>query len=136
VNLKILACPDLAVFRKLKQVEYLANYAHRGGFYTLSEIVHFYDRRLRSHEGDWFSCNGTLRATTEVFVYQSTDGYYAHELADVLHADVQQPLRQKIARQRLTRIELEGQFLSTAVEPAPVTNRSRPAAELRPFRWL
>ena len=110
---------DLTVFRKLKQLEYRASYTHRGRFYTLPEIAHFDDRGLWSHQGVWFSRHGTLLDTVEVFVNQSTDGYYAHELADVLHAEVQQPLRQLVTEQRLTRTELEGQFLYSAIEPAP-----------------
>ena len=35
---------DLTVFRKLKQLDCVASYTHRGRFYTLSEIVHFDDR--------------------------------------------------------------------------------------------
>jgi len=110
---------DLTVFRKLKQLEYLASYTHRGRFYTLPDIAHFDDRGLWSQEGVWFSRHGTLLVTAEVFVNQSTDGYYAQELADVLHAEVQQPLRRLVAEQRLARTELEGHFLYTAFEPTP-----------------
>src|SRR5580692_2078560 len=54
---------DLTVFRKLKQLHYLASYTHRGRFYTLAEIARFDDRGLWSHEGVWFSRYGTLLAT-------------------------------------------------------------------------
>lgn len=108
---------DLTVFRKLKQLDYLVSYTHRGRFYTLTEIAHFDDRGLWSQEGVWFSRYGTLLATVEVFVNQSVQGYYAHELADELHAEVQQPLRHLVAQQRLARIEIAGQFLYTAIDP-------------------
>jgi hypothetical protein len=126
---------DLTVFRKLQQLDYLASYTHRGRFYTLPGIAHFDDRGLWSHEAVWFSRHGTLLATVEVFVNQSANGYYAHELADVLHADVQQPLRQMVALQRLARTELQGQFLYTAVESTPrrqqiLTRRSAQAVPL------
>ena len=107
---------DLTVFRKLKQLDYLASYTHRGRFYTLPEIAHFDDHGLWSHQGVWFSRHGTLLATVEIFVNQSSQGYYAHELADDLHAEVQQPLRHLVALQRLARIEMEGQFLYTAID--------------------
>ena len=110
---------DITVFRKLKQLGYLASYTHRGRFYTLPEIAHFDDRGLWSHQAVWFSRHGTLLATVEIFVNQSPNGYYAHELADALHAEVQQPLRQLLAQHRLTRTELESRFLYTAVEPVP-----------------
>ena len=107
---------DLTVFRKLKPLDYLASYTHRGRFYTLREIAGFDDRGLWSHQGVWFSRHGTLLASVEIFVNHSPQGYYAHELADDLHAEVQQPLRQLVAQHRLGRMEVAGQFLYTAVE--------------------
>jgi hypothetical protein len=88
---------DLTVFRKLKQLGYLASYTHRGRFYTLPEIAHCDHRGLWSHQGVWFSRHGTLLTTVDVFVHQSPNGYYAHELADAVHAEVHQPLRQLVA---------------------------------------
>jgi len=107
---------DLTVFRKLKQLDYLASYTHRGRFYTLPEIAHFDDYARWSHQGVWFSRHGTLLATVEILVNQSPQGYYAHELADDLHAEVQQPLRHLVEQQRLARMEIEGQFLYTAID--------------------
>ncbi len=107
---------DLTVFRKLKQLDHLASYTHRGRFYTLTEIARFDDHGLWSHEAVWFSRYGTLLATVEVFVNASADGYYASELADALHAEVQQPLRHLVQLQRLSRIEVDGQFLYTAID--------------------
>ena len=107
---------DLTVFRKLKQLDYLASYAHRGRFYSLAEIVRFNDLGLWSHEAVWFSRYGTLLATVETFVNRSPNGYYAHELADQLHAAVQEPLRHLVQQQRLSRMEVGGQFLYTAID--------------------
>jgi len=112
----------LTVFRKLKQLSYLASYTHRGRFYTLSEIARFDDRGLWSHQAVWFSRHGTLLATVEAFVAASPNGYYAPELADVLHAEVQEPLRHLVEQQRLSRSEVGGQFLYTAIDP---TDRRR-----------
>ena len=53
---------DLTVFRKLKKLQYLASYTHRGRFYTLPEIARFDDRGLWSHEGVWFSRHGRAKA--------------------------------------------------------------------------
>jgi hypothetical protein len=105
---------DLTVFRKLKQLDYMASYTHRGRFYTLAEVARFDEHGLWSHEAVWFSRYGTLLATVEAFVNRSADGYYAHELADELHAEVQEPLRHLVQQQRLSRIEAGGQFLYTA----------------------
>jgi len=105
---------DLTVFRKLKQLDYLASYTHRGRFYTLTEIARFDEHGLWSHEAVWFSRYGTLLATAEAFVNRSPSGYYAPELADQLHAEVQESLRHLVRQQRLSRTEVDGQFLYTA----------------------
>ena len=109
---------DLTVFRKLKELEYRASYTHRGRFYTLAEVARFDEHGLWSHEAVWFSRYGTLLATVEAFVNRSADGYYAHELAGELHAEVQEPLRHLVQQRRLSRIEIEGQFLYTAADSA------------------
>jgi hypothetical protein len=57
-----------------------------------------------------------LLATVEIFVNQSCHGYYAQELADELHAEVQEPLRHLVRQQRLARQEVDGQFLYTAID--------------------
>lgn len=114
----------LTVFRKLKQLGYLASYTHRGRFYTLSELARFDDRGLWSHEAVWFSRYGTLLSTVEAFVLASPDGYYAQELADLLHAEVQEPLRHLVQRERLSRTEVDGQFLYTAIDAADRRNQT------------
>src|SRR5467141_5139282 len=114
---------DLTVFRKLKQLGYLASYTHRGRFYTLPEIARFNDDGLWSHEAVWFSRHGTLLATVEALVNRASHGYYSHELADVLHAEVQEPLRHLLLQGRLSRSEIDGQFLYTAIDPTDRRNQ-------------
>jgi len=114
----------LTVFRKLKQLGYLASYTHRGRFYTLSRTPRFDERGLWSHEAVWFSRWGTLLSTVEAFVLASPNGCYAPELAAVLHAEVQEPLRHLVQRQRLSRTEVGGQFLYTAIEPTDRRNQT------------
>src|ERR1039457_7417162 len=57
---------DLTVFRKLKQLDYLASYTHRGRFYTLAEIARFDDHGLWSHEAVWFSRYRSEEHTSEL----------------------------------------------------------------------
>ena len=114
----------LTVFRKLKTLDYLASYTHRGRFYTLPDIARFDDRGLWSHEAVWFSRYGTLLSTVEAFVLASPNGYYAHELADALHAEVQEPLRHLVQQERLSRAEVDAQYLYTASEPRARRNQT------------
>jgi len=85
---------DVTVFRKLKLLDYLTCYSHRGRYYTLREIARFDDHGLWSHAEAWFSRCGTLLATAVEFVQHSPRGYFADELAPLLHVPVQDALHQ------------------------------------------
>jgi hypothetical protein len=106
----------LTVFRKLKLLDYLSSYTHRGRYYALRETARFDDAGLWSHDAVWFSRHGTLVATIESFVNQAPRGWFADELADVLHAEVQDPLRDLVRGGRLRRMEVAGRFLYTAAD--------------------
>jgi hypothetical protein len=107
---------DLTVFRKLKLLDYLSSYTHRGRYYALRETARFDNQGLWSHDAVWFSRYGTLVATIEAFVNQSQRGWFADELADPLHAEVQDPLHDLVRAERLRRTEVAGRFLYTSVD--------------------
>src|SRR5215467_12397152 len=78
------ATANLTVFRKLKLLDYLSSYTHRGRYYALRETAHFDDAGLWSHEAVWFSrqdplhdlVRGRRLRRTEVagrFLYTSAD---------------------------------------------------------------
>jgi hypothetical protein len=108
---------DLTVFRKLQLLGYLSSYSHRGRFYTLREIARFDAHGLWSHQSVWFSRYGSLVDTLEAFTRISRNGYYAQELADALHVEVQESLRHLVQQHRLSRLFLGDRFLYTAVDP-------------------
>jgi hypothetical protein len=107
---------DLTVFRKLKFLDYLSSYTHRGRFYALRETARFDSAGLWSHEAVWFSRFGTLVATIENFVNLSPRGWFADELADALHVEVQDPLHDLVRTGRLHRVEVTGRFLYTSAD--------------------
>jgi hypothetical protein len=109
---------DVTVFRKLKPLDYLTSYSHRGRYYTLRDIASFDQRGLWSHAAIWFSRFGTLLATAEAFVMGSSSGYFAEELARLLHVDVQDPLHQLAHQARLSRHLIYGRYLYTANDPS------------------
>lgn len=108
---------DVTVFRKLKPLDYLTSYSHRGRYYTLNEIARFDDRGLWSYAEAWFSRFGTLLATAEGFVYRSPRGYFADELAPLVHVEVQDALHQLTQQGRVSRQIVAGRFLYTATDP-------------------
>ena len=107
---------DVTVFRKLKPLDYLTSYSHRGRYYTLREIARFDEKGLWSQADVWFSRFGTLRATAEMFVYRSPRGYFAEELARALHVEVQDALHQLTQQRRVTREMVSGLYLYTATD--------------------
>ena len=109
---------DVTVFRKLKPLDYLTSYSHRGRYYTLREIARFDDHGLWSQADVWFSRFGTLLATAEAFVNRSPRGYFADELARALHVEVQDALHQLAQQAPVSRQIVSGLYLYTATDPA------------------
>jgi hypothetical protein len=107
---------DVTVFRKLKPLDYLTSYSHRGRYYTLREIARFDDQGLWSQADAWFSRFGTLLTTAEAFVNRSPRGYFADELAPTLHVEVQDALHQLAQQYRISRQIVSGRYLYTAVD--------------------
>jgi hypothetical protein len=109
---------DVTVFRKLKPLDYVTSYSHRGRYYTLREIARFDDKGLWSHATVCFSQFGTLLATAESFVNRSPRGYFAEELARTLHVEVQDALHHLAQQRRITRQIVSGLYLYTASDRA------------------
>jgi hypothetical protein len=108
---------NVTVFRKLKPLDYLTSYSHRGRYYALLEIARFDDNGLWSQAGVWFSRFGTLLATAEAFVNRSPRGYFAHDLARALHVEVQDALHQLAQQGRVSRQIVSGLYLYVAIDP-------------------
>ena len=90
-----------------------------------SSSAHFDDAGLWSHDAVWFSRYGTLVSTIEAFVNQTPLGYFADELADTLHAEVQDPLRDLVHAGRLRRWDVAGRFLYTSADSRQARDQLR-----------
>ena len=117
-------------FRKLKDLAARTSYSHRGGYYTLDELVDFDERGLWSFGEVRFSSAGTLIATAESFVSQAQAGHLGEELDNLLRVGAQDALRKLVRDGRLTRHKLASQFLYCAAD------RTRQARQLRARRLL
>lgn len=91
------------VFRKLKELEYLSSYSHRGKYYTLRSIARFNSQGLWNWRSVWFSRFGNLLDTAEAFVQGSEAGYTASELKEALHVKTKHALTQLTRSGRLQR---------------------------------
>ena len=116
---KALGTPvDITCFRKLKELDYLASYSHRGSYYTLPEIARFDPDGLWSYESVWFSRYGTLVATIEAFINHSVKGCFAEELARALRVEVQDALLHLVQLRRISRQQVSGVYLYTSSDAA------------------
>lgn len=117
------------VFRKLKEMEYLSSYSHRGKYYTLRSIAQFNAQGLWNWRSVWFSRVGNLLDTAEAFVKDSEAGYTAAELKDVLHVKTKHALTQLTRSGRLQREQFDSVYIYLAGE-SPVADRQRKARKV------
>jgi hypothetical protein len=101
----------MTVFRRLKELGYLASYSHRGKYYTLCEIPRFDEYGLWSHSSVWFSQHGNLIETLKELVEQSTAGYTAQELGSIVHVEVRQALLKLLHQERIGRERFCGVYV-------------------------
>ncbi len=108
---------DMTVFRKLREIDYLTSYSHRGGFYALRASATFDVQGLWNVRGVRFSRFGSLLDTAAQMVLRSLHGYRAPELAEELGVAVKDALRELVERRRLAREEIGGLYLYLAADP-------------------
>lgn len=99
----------MTIFRKLKELEYISSYSHRGKYYSLFDIADFDSYGLWSHQSVWFSKYGNLVETVKDFIDNSTAGYSAKELERVLHVEVKHSLlnlyrNKRVGREKIDRV--------------------------------
>jgi len=116
---------DMTVFRKLATLDYLTSYSHRGGYYTLASIARFDSQGLWLARGAWFSRHGTLLNTAAALVKESPAGYYATELARVVHVPVKDALRQLTQTGRVHREDFHGLLFLHLKGAAPAQEQRR-----------
>lgn len=101
----------MTVFRKLKELNSLTSYSHRGKYYTLDSIAHFDENGLWSHRLVWFSSQGNLLETVFYFVEKSEAGFTANELKGLLHVEVKEALLKLYHQKRLVRDKFQSLYV-------------------------
>lgn len=102
---------DMTVFRKLRTIDYLTSYSHRGRFYALRELAQFDSRGLWCYRDAYFSEHGSLIDTAESFVLHADAGLFAHELAAQLGVEVKEALLKLVRVGRIAREQQGGLYL-------------------------
>lgn len=109
------------VLRKLRELDYLSSYSHRGSYYTLPSIPKFDERGLWHHLSVGFSKHGNLIATCEVSVEQSRAGLSAGQLDELLGVECKRALNQLYHDRKITRCKFDGVYVYLAKD----SNRRR-----------
>jgi hypothetical protein len=99
------------VFRKLKSLDYLSSYSHRGMYYTLQSIAKFNAAGLWSHRAVWFSRLGSLLDTAKAFIEHSEAGYSAAELREALHVETKHCLLKLVRAGQVRREKLQSRYI-------------------------
>jgi hypothetical protein len=93
----------MTVFRKLKQLEYISSYSHRGKYYSLDEIAEYDPYGIWSHQSVWFSKYGNLVETVKDLIDTSSAGYTAKELENIVHVEAKHALLNLFKNKRADR---------------------------------
>ena len=102
------------ILRKLRELDYLSSYSHRGGYYTLPSIPKFDERGLWHHLSVGFSKHGNLIATCEVFVEQSRAGLSAGQLDALLGVECKRALNQLYHEGKIARCKFDAVYVYLA----------------------
>ena len=108
---------EQTVFRKLKSLDCLSSYSHRGMYYTLQSIAKFNAEGLWSHRAVWFSRFGSLLDTAKAFVENSEAGYSSPEIREALHVETKHCLLKLVRAGQLSREKLQGRYVYFCSEP-------------------
>ena len=104
-------CSPSTLFRKLKEIDYLASYSHRGKYYTLRACADFDAQGLWSYNGIYFSRDGTLKNTVKRLVETSPTGYRAVDLDALLGVRTLTTLAKFVRDGQLSRARFEKQTI-------------------------
>jgi hypothetical protein len=108
----------------------VTSYSHRGKYYALKPPCKFDSSGLWEHRDAWFSVYGTLLATGKQFIDQSTAGYSAAELDQVLHVQTKQALLHLYQQWLVDREKFDGVIVYHAREA-----RDRHARAWHAAKW-
>lgn len=106
----------MTVFRKLKQVEYISSYSHRGKYYSLNEIAEYDPYGIWSHRSVWFSKYGNLVETAKDLIDTSSAGYTAKELENIVHVEAKHALLNLFKNKRADRQKIDNVLVYFSID--------------------
>jgi hypothetical protein len=106
----------MTVFRKLRALEYLTSYSHRGKYYTLLEIPEFDELGLWAYQSVWFSKFGNLVETAKELVEEAEAGFTARELESILNVECKRALLTLFQDSRVYRKKMQGVYVYVSAD--------------------
>ncbi len=101
----------MTVFRKLSILGYISSYSHSGKYYSLKRIARYNKYGIWSYKSALFSKNGTLKKTIEFLTNNSTQGYTASELNNILKIKVEDALLELVKSKIIIRKKISGIYI-------------------------
>lgn len=108
---------SMTIFRKLKDIDYMTSYSHRGKYYSLKNIASFDDFGIWEIDSIYFSKYGSLIETIKNLINISEYGYTSKELKEILHVEVKETLITLIKRNHIYRKKSSGIYIYYNVDP-------------------
>ena len=102
---------DATIFRKLRELDYLRSYSHRGKYYTIPEVAEFDTKGLWSCRDVHFSKQGSLLNAIEYHVDRSVSGYFEYEIESLLHVTVRAAVLKLLKENKISRQKIAGRYL-------------------------
>lgn len=101
----------MTVFRKLAELGCITSYSHSGKYYSLKRIARYNRHGIWSCQSAMFSNNGTLKKTIEFQIDNSTKGYTASELHNILKVKVEDALLELVKNKNIARKKMAGIYI-------------------------
>jgi hypothetical protein len=130
----------MSVFRRLKAIGYRSSFNHAGRYYTLADVPRFDQWGLWFYRDAGFSCAGTLKATVQALVEDSTTGMTPMELITLLKLPVANTLYNTLHELRqgakIGRQTLAGRHIYLSTDPVRadeqlMKRRQAPSSEVQ-----
>ena len=107
----------MTVFRRLSKLDYISSCSHRGKYYSLKRIAKYSEYGLWIHKSVLFSKYGTLKNTLQILLDQSSKGYTASELNEILKIKVDDALLELIKNKIINRKKMSGVYVYLSNAP-------------------
>ncbi len=106
----------MSIFRKMRQLNYISSYTHKGKYYTIPDAIHFDEHGLWIHESIGFSEHGNLKQTITALIESSYNGKTQSELQAILCVKVHNSLLSLYKEHLIDRVKLNGINIYTSSE--------------------